>query len=60
MALTLAADAEVFLNINVHNNNIFFVFLNFVWPVHLQSKQFAWLQAAEKPSYLPLERVLGH
>ena len=31
MALTFAADAEVFLNINVHNNNIFFVILDFVW-----------------------------
>ena len=30
MALTFAADAEVFLDINVHNNNIFFVFLDFV------------------------------
>jgi hypothetical protein len=31
MTLTFAADAEVFLDINVHNNNIFFVFLDFVW-----------------------------
>jgi hypothetical protein len=30
MALTLATDAEVFLNINVHNNNIFFVFFDYV------------------------------
>ena len=29
MALTFATDAEVFLNINVHNNNIFFVILDF-------------------------------
>jgi hypothetical protein len=30
MALTFTADAEVFLDINVHNNNIFFVFLDFL------------------------------
>ena len=30
MALTFDAAAEVFLNINMHSNNIFFVFLDFV------------------------------
>ena len=60
MALTFDEDADVFLNINVHNNNIFFVFLDYVRPIQLPDKQFAWLQAAEKPSYLPLDRVLGH
>ena len=30
MPLTSAADAEVCLDINVQNNNIFFVFLDFV------------------------------
>ena len=28
-------------------------------PVQFQGKQFAWLQAAEQPSYLTLDRVLG-
>ena len=29
-------------------------------PVQFQGKQFAWLQAAEQPSYLTFDRVLGH
>jgi hypothetical protein len=34
-------------------------FHSYTWPIQLSDKQFAWLQAADKPSYMPLDRVLG-